>query len=379
MAEAAETAGLAPAPEIEDAPPFDFDAHRQAAVESYQTHESLYADFARAVYSILTTCLENEGIKVHSIDHRGKSIESFGQKSARAADDNPNRPKYADPLRQITDLAGARIITYFTSTEARVDPIIYDQFEVIEKTDRSELLQQEERLGYHSIHYLVKLKENRRGLPEYARFDGLVAEVQVRTILQHAWAEIEHDIQYKAVATLPIEIRRRFMTLAGLLEIADREFQAIEDEDVRLRDEARASVEAGRLGEVEITPDALKSYLDKTYGADGRMSEYSYTWGARLLRRLGFADLEQVDAAISTFDDDSISRLIHGSRQGQLSRLEDVLLAAMGEEFINRHPWANNEDSEWYRRVLAVRLRILAGGGIEVGGSLPDDQPKSES
>src|SRR5438309_774277 len=78
-----------------------------------------------------------------------------------------------------------------------------------------------------------------------------VAEIQVRTILQHSWAEIEHDIQYKSVSVIPAEIRRRFMSLAGMLEIADREFQAIQDADKRLTEEARASVEGGQLGKVE--------------------------------------------------------------------------------------------------------------------------------
>ena len=107
------------------------------------------------------------------------------------------------------------------------------------------------------------------------------------------------------------------MTLAGLLEIADREFQAIQEDSFRLRQTARESVAAGRLGLVEITPDALKAYLDKKFGPDGRMADFSYQWEARLLRRLGFTDLRQLDDAISPYDDDHVSRIFHGSRQGR--------------------------------------------------------------
>ena len=163
--------------------PFDFVAHRQRAIEEYQTRVPLYADFAGAVYSILKTCLDNDEIKVHSIQHRAKTLDSFGDKAQTPAEENPNRPRYDEPLSQITDLAGVRIITYFLSTEAGIDSIIATEFDVKEKTDKSELLQREERLGYHSIHYLVKLRPNRRGLPEYARFVDLVAEIQVRTNL----------------------------------------------------------------------------------------------------------------------------------------------------------------------------------------------------
>lgn len=92
------------------------------------------------------------------------------------------------------------------------------------------------------------------------------------------------------------------MTLAGLLEIADREFQAIEDDDIRLRAEARKSVAEGRLDDVEITGDALKAYLDKKLGPDGRMADWSYSYTTRLLRDLGFRDLSEVDTAISGFE-----------------------------------------------------------------------------
>jgi ppGpp synthetase/RelA/SpoT-type nucleotidyltranferase len=83
------------------------------------------------------------------------------------------------------------------------------------------MLWEKERFGYQSIHYLVQVSEARVALAEYARYRAMIAEIQVRTILQHAWAEIEHDIQYKSSVAMPSVIRRRFMSLAGLLEIAD--------------------------------------------------------------------------------------------------------------------------------------------------------------
>src|SRR5205085_10639701 len=134
-----------------------------------------------------------------------------------------------------------------------VDTILCKEFQIHERTDKSDILREEERFGYQSVHYVVSLKENRITLPEYRKYRDLVAEIQVRTILQHAWAEIEHDIQYKSVETIPAQIRRRFMSLAGMLEIADRKFQAIQKEDEDLRTSARQSVKEGRLDEVEMT------------------------------------------------------------------------------------------------------------------------------
>src|SRR5439155_21881248 len=105
-----------------------------------------------------------------------------------------------------------------------------------------------------------------------------------------------------------------FAPLAGLLATAAREFQSLLDEDEELRQLARVSVQTGELATVEITPDALKSYLDRKLGSDGRMTQWSYEFTAQMLRKLGFETLSQLDDCISGYDDDKVSRLIYGAR-----------------------------------------------------------------
>jgi putative GTP pyrophosphokinase len=187
-------------------------------------------------------------------------------------------------------------------------------------------------------------------------------------LLQHAWAEMEHDIQYKSATVIPTAIRRKFISLAGMLEIADREFQGIQDEDERLTQRARASVRVGDLAEVEITPDSLKAYLDSKMGTDGRMQQWAYNFTAEILRKVGFETLSQLDECIRDYDDDRVSRAIWGYRQGQLSRFEDVLLASMGEIFAARHPLSSEE---WWGERWRGRLERLARAGIAVGSFDP--------
>lgn len=196
--------------------------------------------------------------------------------------------------------------------------------------------------------------------------------VQLRTILQHTWAEIEHDIQYKSSAAIPRDIRRRFMALAGLLEIADREFQAIQDADRDLNQRAERSIEAGQLDAVEITPIALKSYLDRRLGSDGRMSDFSYDWYVRLLLRLGFTSLAQIDQCISPYDNDRLSRLASGTRQGQLSRFEFMLLAGLGDKFLERHLYSQER---WFVDSITGRLERFRKGAIPIGTYDPQAQP----
>ena len=67
-------------------------------------------------------------------------------------------------------------------------------------------------------------------------------EIQVSTILQDAWAEIEHDIVYKSPEDIPFRLRRRFACLAGLLEIADREFESLRQDEMVVRQAVQSRI-----------------------------------------------------------------------------------------------------------------------------------------
>jgi putative GTP pyrophosphokinase len=223
----------------------------------------------------------------------------------------------------------------------------------LEQSDKGRELIEKERFGYQSIHYLVRIKPDRARLAEYERYRGAVAEIQVRTILQHAWAEIEHDIQYKSTTAIPEEIRRRFMALAGMLEVADREFEAIQGADKQIAETARQKVDRGELEGVEITAQSLKQFLDKRLGPDGRISDWAYDFATRSLKALGFRDLKQIEGAVAGYNDDELSALAWGGLQGQVTRFELMLLAALGERFIERHPWHDSKPltDQWMKHL----------------------------
>jgi len=363
-------------PNPDQAAEFDFARHEQTAVSEFLRVVTFYADLATATKRIADEILKRRDIRVHSIEARAKDPSSFGRKAAKPSKHDPNRPMYPNPIEQITDKAAIRIITFFPRTIEEINDVLHAEFSVIEHFDKGESLIEEEKFGYQSVHYLVTLDPVRTSLPEYERFDGAKVEVQVRTILQHAWAEIEHDIQYKSSATIPKDVKRRFMSLAGLLEIADREFQAIQDADRDLTQRAETLISAGQFTSVEITSSALKAYLDRKLGPDGRMKDFSYDWTARLLLRLGFSSLDQVNECISPYDDAELSRLIDGWRQGQLSRFEYMLLAGMGEQFIARHPW---HAEPWFLPRRQSILKKLADNGIRTGWYDPVAPETSEA
>jgi ppGpp synthetase/RelA/SpoT-type nucleotidyltranferase len=340
---------------------FDPIVYGERAAAAYREKRPLYSDFAHIIKNLLQEALDSSDIKTQTVDARAKTIDSFARKAGTPFPLDPTRPKYENPLRDITDMSGVRVITYLPAAVAQVGDAIRAEFDVLEFDDKFESLNREERFGYQSVHYLVRLGDNRTTLREYRRFRGLVGEIQVRTILQHAWAEIEHDIEYKAAEALPPALRRRFMIMAGMLEVADSYFQEIQDEVQERRRVATESVETGRLDQAVLTPDSLRSYLDIRMGSDRRVGDSNYEAWVRVLRELGFASLSQVDQCVLGLDDMAISRMIWGSKRGQLQRFEGLLLAGMGDYYIQHHPSRELDHFVELRRRWLERLKEHGG------------------
>ena len=141
---------------------------------------------------------------------------------------------------EITDLLGLRIVSPFLSDAARVESFVEDTFEVIEK-ERKGLRENSGTFGYSSTHYLCGVPQEvldevwaTRDLPQRPESDRF--EVQVRTILQDAWAEAEHELIYKSEETpLNEPARRKLSALNASLTLADIVFEEIRDSQRRLR------------------------------------------------------------------------------------------------------------------------------------------------
>lgn len=216
-----------------------------------------YASFSKKIESVITDFLASEGLVVHSIGCRCKTLESLELKAQKRYE--KNTPYLA--LDEVTDLAGVRIITHFSSDLDKVADLVEREFEVDVKNsvDKREY-QDPEKFGYASIHYVVGFNSSRLLLPEYSKYAGLKVEVQIRSILQHAWAEIEHDIGYKADIEIPKDIRRKFSRLSGLLELADQEFVTIRTDLVKYAKEVRESPEY-KLNGIAIDKTSLVSFI----------------------------------------------------------------------------------------------------------------------
>lgn len=209
---------------------------RAELVQEFVTKSAIYSDLSKTVADLLQRVLSEHGIRPHSITYRSKSPESLAKKIARP-------DKNYQTLSEITDLAAIRVTSYFESDVDLIAKAIETEFEVDQENtiDKRQSIDAD-RFGYQSLHYVVCLSKQRRELAEYKRYGGLKLEVQVRSILQHAWAEIEHDLGYKSEAGIPRILRRRFARVAGLLELADAEFDAIRADIAQYADSVGAQI-----------------------------------------------------------------------------------------------------------------------------------------
>lgn len=186
----------------------------------YDKKGKLYENFLNYFYNTITGILDSESIVLQSVDTRLKKRESLNKKIKL-------KKKYKN-LEDITDICGIRIITFFSDDVDKIARLIREEFEVDEENSVDKRkIDDPTKFGYMSLHYIISLKGSRATLPEAKRFINLKIEIQIRTILQHAWAEIEHDLGYKTVGDIPRNIRRKFSLLAGQIELADENFVII--------------------------------------------------------------------------------------------------------------------------------------------------------
>jgi predicted RNase H-like nuclease/ppGpp synthetase/RelA/SpoT-type nucleotidyltranferase len=294
----------------------------RSAIADYSARRPALEAVTENYLQLVKAFLDDAGINYLSITARTKSVESFAAKAERTID---GRRLFSDPLVEITDQVGLRIITYLREDVDAVVTLLADEMRLLDDRDMGLETAREGRWGYASRHLLVGVE----GVQQ-------PASIQVRTVLQHAWAEFEHDIRYKG--SIPAEhapdLDRRFTLAAGLLELADREFTAIRERlRVTLTDEGTDDETDPRIA----TP-VLATYLGNRYADAGWSRTDHYAWISGLLLELGITSLAELSAVLDSVDADAINKKM-GYRYppGAVRRLDDALLVVFGERYLRLH------------------------------------------
>jgi putative GTP pyrophosphokinase len=181
-----------------------------------------------AIQDVATNVLDSLVLKISSLIKASKidlSHPVYGRlKTWESIEEKLQRLNFkVKSLKSLDDLMGIRVIVLFKSDVEKVGRIISEHFDVkkeVLSSNRSDV----DRFGYGSDHYIVNTNENFK------------AEIQLRTLSQHIWAEASHRLYYKNENTVPRQLRRSIHRTSALLEVVDYELE-------RLREERQGFVE----------------------------------------------------------------------------------------------------------------------------------------
>ncbi|PVM71389.1 GTP pyrophosphokinase [Caulobacter radicis] len=199
-----------------------------ALKEDYEARfDGVLQHLAHALEDQIKGYLEGE-IRIDRVQARAKSVDRFLAKAAKKQGD---AARYQEPLHQIQDQVGARIISFYLSDVKRVSDIVERYFRSVEA--RNLIPESEWEFGYFGRHYVLLVPDelidpswDRTQVPDFF-------ELQIKTLFQHAWSEANHDLGYKPGARdlTPDDKRRLAFTSAqawGADQIFEELFRASE-------------------------------------------------------------------------------------------------------------------------------------------------------
>mgnify|MGYP004568712767 CR=1 FL=1 len=228
----------------------------QMFIDEYDAKREDLMRLKDTVLDAIRKTVRESGVVVTAIDGRVKERNSLIGKLLRKGH------KY-NSLSDITDLVGVRIITLFGDDVDKVATFMSRLFhadwtESVDKRTVHELTS----FGYNSLHYVVSIPKTMcaNNLPE--SLCSVRFEIQMRSTLQHAWAEMEHDIGYKSKVGTPPEYQRMLGRLAGMLELCDEEFERIRVSVADYRRRMEALIDKGKLSEVPLNEDTFAKYVE---------------------------------------------------------------------------------------------------------------------
>ncbi|MEV7507614.1 hypothetical protein AB0O57_06600 [Streptomyces sp. NPDC091201] len=261
------------------------DSEMENPSDFYTSRKTRFEDLCSEVKHSLEKELEAREIKYHSVTSRVKELDSFLEKIQRKG--------YSDPAKQAVDLAGIRVVCLFMRDLDRVSEAISGLFDVISKEDKVHD-GDAETFGYMSHHYTCRLSGSLAG-PRYDHIKDLQFEVQVRTILMDAWANISHYLAYKNEQSVPRGLVKDFAALSGLLYVADRQFENLFNASSMSAAQAQMEIVGSpTIPPSEINADTVHALLSREYSDRDRGNSTRTSVLTSEILDAGFRDIEEV-------------------------------------------------------------------------------------
>ena len=247
--------------------------------------------------ALVTTILDDAGIN-YLTRHRAGQERGVVRGQGRAHGRVTSRV-YADPLTEITDQIGVRVITYVLSDVTAVADLLADQLILLADRDMGRETASEGRFGYASRHLQV---EPGRGPRDAAGVRGASPAwaPRCRSAPCCSTRGPSSSTTSATRAAIPDEhapdLDRRFTLAAGLLELADREFSTIRD---RLQADMTGRAPEPHDDDPRIDAQDLAAFLAGQYADAGWSRTDHYEWISGLLLELGITSLEELRGVLA--------------------------------------------------------------------------------
>lgn len=230
--------------------------HCEMILDEYRERQQEFEQIKNVVIDTLRQRLENNHIVVAGLEGRVKTEKSLTGKLELKG------YKYRI-LDDITDIIGVRIITFFSDEVDVISALVERIFEIDweNSVDKRKMLEID-RFGYMSLHYICRIPASLCTDPTIPQLNTTRFELQIRSALQHVWANMQHDTGYKSDVEVPVEHQRSLNRLAGILELADEQFSRIRKEINDYRRNVQSLVANGNFNEVPLNGDTFRSYCE---------------------------------------------------------------------------------------------------------------------
>lgn len=285
-----------------------------------------------AIGDAIRARLRDDGLNHHTVQARVKDPDSVKEKLDRLTADG--RFKYERGLEQLDDLIGVRIIMFLEPDIADVATALKGQFSCREDDDKTSSQRRNGQIGYAGRHLILEVPAG--NVPVGCQtFIGERFEVQIRTVLQHAWAAFEHDIRYKGLAEANAEVDRAFTMASTLIELADAQFSAINDIVKRRQAESTAGF-AANPG-TELTGDILHDMLARLLPEHPRSQAWQYGWLGDVLAANGLRTVADAEELFGAADWVAVAKgMDYKFPAGHVRIADDFLLKTWGADYIAR-------------------------------------------
>ena len=222
--------------------------------------EKVLEEFDRRKGALEALCIKTKGLIEDCLKHAGLRCQSV---QARVKKGKKLQQKYLDKnyrsLDDITDQAGVRVITYYDDEVDRAADAIKREFTIIPEKSIDKRETDPDKFGYYALNLVCMHKEHRKTDVQWKEFADLVFEIQVTSVLRHAWSEMEHP-WYDLKESYPPHIKRRYYRVAALLEIAEAEFLDLRKLRADHRHSVDVQVEAAVPG-VAVDAISLRAFI----------------------------------------------------------------------------------------------------------------------